>query len=112
VATTPPAIATPAATTAAANLSGKWTGHYSGAFSGTFTLNWQQSGSSLSGTIIISSVGNQPTDINGTVHGDTIQFGTVGSQAITYTGTVSGNSMSGTWQSGGGGGNWSASKSS
>jgi hypothetical protein len=94
------------------DLSGTWKGHYSGAFNGTFTLNWQQSGSTLSGTIHLSS--GQSPPINGAVTGDTIRFGTVGSTAITYSGTVSGNSMSGTYKvktsSGSVGGPWSASK--
>lgn len=94
------------------DLSGTWSGQYSGAFNGTFTLNWQQSGSTLSGTIHLSS--GQSPSINGTVDGSTIRFGTVGSTAITYSGTVSGNSMSGTYKvktpSGSVGGPWSASK--
>jgi hypothetical protein len=95
-------------------LSGTWSGQYSGAFNGTFTLTWQQSGSTLSGTIHLSSDGSP--HINGTVNGSTIRFGTVGSTAITYSGSVSGNSMSGTYKvqtgSGSVGGPWSASKTS
>ena len=97
-----------------ADLSGTWSGHYSGAFNGTFTLDWQQSGSKLSGTIHLSSGGSP--HINGSVNGNTIRFGTVGSTAITYSGSVSGNSMSGTYKvktgSGSVGGPWSASKTS
>ena len=85
--------------TASGGLSGSWSGTYSGSFQGTFTLQWQQTGSSLSGTIDLSTGGNQP--INGSVQGGAIQFGTVGSQAITYTGTVSGGSMSGSYKVGG-----------
>jgi hypothetical protein len=114
-ATTAPAPATTApATTAAATggLSGTWTGQYSGAYSGTFTLNWQQSGSSLSGTINLSTAGT--TGVHGTVSGGSIQFGTVGNQNITYTGSVSGGSMSGNYQihqpAGTSNGTWSASK--
>jgi hypothetical protein len=101
------ALTTPAAS---AGLSGSWSGNYSGAFTGTFTLSWQQTGSSLSGSITLStSPGALP--LNGTVNGSRISFGTVGSAAITYTGTVSGSSMSGTYQVGGAaGGNWSATK--
>jgi hypothetical protein len=95
---------------AGADLSGTWSGQYSGTFSGTFTLNWQQSGSTLSGTIDLSTGGTDT--INGTVNGSSIQFGTVGSAAITYTGTVSGNSMSGTYKTPAGGGSWSAHKTS
>jgi hypothetical protein len=96
------------------DLSGTWSGTYSGAFKGTFTLTWQQSGSTLSGTINLSSGGSP--HINGTVNGGTIRFGTVGSTAITYSGSVSGNSMSGTYKvktnSGSVGGPWSANRSS
>lgn len=112
------AAATSTTAAAAGALSGTWSGTYSGAYSGTFTLTWQQSGSNLSGTIMISSFNNAPRSINGTVQGSAISFGTVGSQAIQYSGTASGNSMSGTWQIAGpngqaaGGGSWSASKSS
>ena len=110
-ASSPPASAPPSSGT---DLSGTWSGHYSGAFNGTFTLDWQQSGSKLSGTIHLSSGGSP--HINGTVNGDTIRFGTVGSTAITYSGSVSGNSMSGTYKvqtgSGSVGGPWSASKTS
>ena len=111
--------ATQAATNDASSssaLSGTWNGQYSGSFSGTFTLTWQQSGSNLTGTIKISSLGNSPTPINGTVNGGTISFGTVGSQSLTYTGTVSGSSMSGDWKlqapnsSAAASGSWHASK--
>lgn len=98
-------------------LSGKWSGSYSGAFSGTFSLNWQESGTHLVGTIMISGFHNAPTTINGTVKGASIQFGTVGSESITYSGSVSSASMSGTWQIQAGGqalgsGSWTASESS
>jgi hypothetical protein len=75
-------------------------------------LNWQQSGSSLTGSIMISNP-SQTLNLTGTLSGTTITFGTVGSLAITYTGTESGGtSMSGTYSVGGQGGNpWSASKS-
>ena len=98
------------------NLSGHWSGRYSGTFTGTFDLTWHQSGTSLAGTITISSLNDGGTAINGSVQGSSIRFGTVGSQAITYTGSVTGSSMSGSWQiaAGGqshGGGSWSASRS-
>ena len=96
----PPTSTAPAATSAAAetgDLSGTWSGQYDGTFQGTFVLDWQQSGSNLSGTIELSS-GSGTDDINGTVNGGTISFGTVGSQAITYSGSVSGDSMSGTYK--------------
>lgn len=110
-----PTTPAPASSASAADLSGTWSGHYSGAFSGTFTLTWQQAGSTLSGTIKLSS-GERPTSINGAVTGNTIRFGTVGSTAITYSGTVSGTSMSGTYTiktgTGSAGGPWSANKTS
>jgi hypothetical protein len=98
--------------TASGGLSGTWSGQYSGASQGTFTLTWQQSGGTLSGTIMISDFGGAPIPINGTVNGSTISFGTVGTQAITYTGSASGSTMSGTYQAPTGGGNWSATKAS
>jgi hypothetical protein len=112
---TPPTsiVPTTAATTAAAsvNLSGSWSGKYSGAYVGDFTLNWQQSGSKLSGNITLTTP-PQTLPLNGTVTDNKISFGTVGSEAITYSGTVSGNSMSGSYQIGGNpGGSWSATKS-
>ncbi len=103
------ATTTTAASTAESGLSGQWNGQYSGAYNGTFVLHWQQSGSSLSGKITISSP-SSTLDVNGTLHGSAITFGTVGSLAITYTGTVSGSSMSGSYSTPGGGGTWSASK--
>jgi hypothetical protein len=108
-----PTTSAPPSSGSGTDLSGTWKGQYSGTFNGTFTLNWQQSGSTLSGTIHLSS--GQSPSINGAVAGDTIRFGTVGSTAITYSGTVSGNSMSGTYKvkpaSGSVGGPWSATKS-
>ena len=111
-----PTTTTPASGAPSADLSGTWSGQYSGAFTGTFTLTWQQSGSTLSGTIKLSS--GQNPNINGTVTGNTIRFGTVGgSTAITYSGTVSGSSMSGTYtvkttSTSSVGGSWSANKTS
>ena len=92
-------------------LSGTWSGKYSGAYHGTFTLNWTQSGSKLSGTIKLSTQRSK-LSLNGTVRGSTIRFGTVGSAAITYSGSVSGKSMSGSYRTPGGGGPWSAHKTS
>jgi len=111
-ATAPPATSAPA-DTGSGELSGTWSGQYGGAFQGTFVLDWQQSGSNLSGTIQLSTEGGS-LPVNGTVNGGTISFGTVGSQAVTYTGSVSGDSMSGTYkvqgQNGSAGGSWSATK--
>ena len=92
-------------------LSGTWSGKYGGAYHGTFTLHWTQSGSRLSGTIKLSNTSSRPS-ITGTVRGSTIRFGTVGSAAITYSGSVSGKSMSGRYHTPGGGGSWSAHKTS
>jgi hypothetical protein len=98
----------------ARGLSGTWSGKYGGAYHGTFTLHWTQSGSRLSGTIKLSNADSSPTitGIKGTVHGGAIRFGTVGSAAVTYSGSVSGTSMSGRYQTPGGGGSWSAHKTS
>jgi hypothetical protein len=105
--------ATSTAPAAASGLSGTWSGQYGGAYQGTFILNWQESGSQLSGTIKLSSP-SQTLSINGIVEGAAISFGTVGSTAITYSGLVHGNSMSGSYKAGNGsnGGSWSATKSS
>ena len=92
-------------------LSGTWSGRYSGAYDGTFTLHWIQSGSQLSGTIKLSTVGSKLV-LKGTVRSRVIRFGTVGSTAITYSGTVSGRSMSGSYHTPGGGGSWSAHRTS
>lgn len=107
---TPTAAATPTPAPAAVDLSGGWSGTYSGPFNGSFTLTWNQSGSTLDGSIQLSS----PPDtlhINGTVTGSAIGFGAVG--VVTYTGTVSGSSMSGSYidVANGQSGTWSATKS-
>jgi uncharacterized protein YukE len=94
------------------SLTGAWSGKYSGAYHGTFTLQWTQSGSKLSGTIKLSTSGGGKIPLKGTVRGNTIRFGTVGSAAITYSGSVSGKSMSGRYKTPGGGGPWSAHKTS
>lgn len=113
ISSAPPPVssAAPGSSTAASgDLSGKWAGQYSGAFTGTFHLTWQQKGTTLSGTITLSTAGTVP--LNGHVNGSKISFGTVGSAAITYKGTVSGDSMSGTYTvSGAAGGNWSGHRS-
>jgi hypothetical protein len=96
---------------ASSPLSGTWSGSYSGAYHGTFTLHWTQSGPQLSGTIKLSTQSSK-VSLKGTVRGSTIRFGTVGSAAITYSGSVSGKSMSGSYHAPGGGGSWSAHKTS
>lgn len=113
ISTSAPATSAPAPTmaaaAAAADVSGGWSGKYSGVYNGTFSLTWQQTGSAVNGQIVLSSP-PKTFNINGNLAGNAITFGAVG--AVTYTGTVSGTSMSGTYQvPGGGGGNWSASKS-
>ncbi len=105
-------VATAARSRAADDISGTWSGKYGGAYHGTFTLHWTESGSRLTGTIKLSATPNARTSIKGTVHGSSIRFGTVGSTAITYSGTVSGKSMSGKYQTPGGGGSWSAHETS
>jgi hypothetical protein len=97
-----------AAPSSGSDLSGTWNGQYGGTFNGTFKLNWQQSGSKLTGTIDLSTAGTAP--IHGVVNGGSIKFGTVGSTVITYTGSVSGSSMSGSYKTPSGGGSWSAHK--
>ena len=75
------------------------------------TLTWQQTGSTLSGTIKLSAP-SVSLGINGTVQGGAINFGTVGGLAVTYTGSVTGNgtAMSGNYTTANGGGSWTASK--
>jgi len=93
------------------SLSGTWSGQYGGAYHGTFTVHWRQTGTRLRGTIRLSNPPSSPS-ITGSVHGRTIRFGTVGSEAITYSGSVSGESMSGSYKTPGGGGSWTAHKTS
>lgn len=102
------AASAPASKAVGSALSGKWSGHYSGAFAGTFHLHWTQSGSRLSGQIVLSEP-PETTGITGSVSGGSIKFGTV--SGAVYNGTVSGSSMSGSYETPRGGGSWSASKS-
>ncbi len=90
-------------------LGGKWKGTYSGAVSGHFTIHWKQTGTTLHGTIKLSSPSGKYA-IDGGVRGKKIKFGalTVGAK---YKGKLHGpRKMSGTWTSGTGGGSWSAHK--
>ena len=90
-------------------LGGKWKGTYGGAVSGHFTIRWKQTGTTLHGTINLSTPSGKYT-IDGGVRGTKIKFGalTVGA---TYKGVLHGSSrMSGTWTSASGGGSWSAHK--
>ena len=49
------AAATPTPVPPAGGLTGVWSGKYNGIYTGTFTLTWQQSGTGVSGTIVLSS---------------------------------------------------------
>jgi len=94
---------------ATSGLAGKWKGQYGGAVSGHFTIHWQQTGTTLHGTIKLSSPSGKYA-IDGGVRGKKIKFGalTVGAS---YKGVLHGSTkMSGTWTSGNGGGSWSAHK--
>ena len=90
-------------------LGGKWRGTYGGAVSGHFTIHWKQTGTTLHGTIKLSTPSGTYA-IDGGVRGKKIKFGalTVGA---TYKGVLHGTKrMSGTWTSASGGGSWSAHK--
>jgi hypothetical protein len=91
-------------------LAGTWSGRYGGAYSGTFRLKWTQTGSRLRGSITLSKP-HGTYSVTGSVHGTAIKFGAV-SVGATYTGSVSGKKMSGRYKTPGGGGSWSAHKSS
>lgn len=91
------------------NLGGKWKGTYGGAVSGHFTIHWKQTGTTLHGTIKLSTPSGTYA-IDGGVRGKKIKFGavTVGAK---YHGKLHGTTrMSGTWTSASGGGSWSAHK--
>ena len=81
-----------------------------GRFSGSFTLNWTQSGTSLTGWLTLSNPAGR-YKCTGTINGSGIQFGAV-SVGANYTGSVSSNgkSMSGNWKSPVDSGSWSATK--
>lgn len=101
----------------ATGLSGTWAGDYRqttpSSTSGTFTIEWQQSGSNLTGTIKIPGVCPSGCPITATVNGNNVKFGVVEAGSIDYSGTVSGNTMSGTYATADGAskGTWSATKS-
>ena len=101
--------------TATGGLTGAWSGTYQQtsptADSGTFAINWQQSGSNLTGTINIPGACNA-CPISATVNGTSVTFGVVALGGITYTGTVAGSSMSGTYATADSSykGTWKASK--
>ena len=92
-------------------LAGKCTGQYSGSVSGHFTIHWTQNGRRLTGTIKLSNPSGRYA-IDGSVRAHhKLKFGAV-SAGAKYKGTWNGStSMSGTWTSPEGGGNWSATKS-
>jgi hypothetical protein len=89
-------------------LAGTWKGHYGGAVSGHFTIHWKKTGSQLHGHITLSNPQGR-YGIAGSVRDGKIRFGAV-SVGAKYKGKVRGTSMSGTWTSPEGGGNWSATK--
>jgi hypothetical protein len=103
------AAATPTPVPPAGGLTGVWSGKYNGVYTGTFTLTWQQSGTGVAGTIVLSSPA-KTLSITGNEAGTSITFGAVG--GVTYTGSVSGTSMIGTYTvpGSGSGGSWSATK--
>jgi hypothetical protein len=122
---TPPPTAVPtAAPSAPASIAGTWHGTWASTtyvgLAGGFTLNFQQSGSSLSGTILITgSACISSATITGTLSGSQITFGAVkGAETVTYSGTWTGGAMSGAWavtQSSGGqctadAGSWQAAR--
>jgi hypothetical protein len=116
VTTTAPAATSTPSTATTAGLSGTWSGDYQqttpSASSGTFTIRWQQSGSSLTGTITIPGVCPPGCPITATLNGSTVSFGVVAGGAINYTGTVTGNSMAGTYAAADGStkGTWKAAR--
>jgi hypothetical protein len=98
-----------------AALDGKWNGNWtanSNAGSGTFAVTFNQSGSSLDGTLSISVSCLDGAKVTGTVNGSSIDFGSVQGQCqVDYTGKVNGDQMSGTYSASGvPGGTWKASK--
>jgi hypothetical protein len=105
--TTASSTAEPAAT---GTITGTWKGTWSSTkyvgLTGTFTLNFQQSGSTLSGTIEIAGTPCiSSASITGTLSGTDITFGFVnGAEAVSYTGTWTGPDMAGTWVVGQGSG--------
>ena len=103
-----------AAGAATSGVAGAWSGTYGGAYHGTFSLHWTQTGSKLHGSIKISYSGQSATTtVTGKMNGSAISFGAVGpTGVISYTGSVTGSSMSGHYTTPGGGGTWSAHKSS
>jgi hypothetical protein len=90
-------------------VAGTWAGKYNGSYSGTFTIHWRLVGSTLRGTIALSSP-RGTYGITGSVNRGAIKFGAVAVGA-TYTGTVIGKNMTGRYKTGdGGSGSWSAHK--
>jgi hypothetical protein len=103
-------------TATATGLSGTWSGDYQQTSpttsSGTFTIRWQQTASSLTGTITIPGVCPSGCPITATLDGSKVSFGVVAGGAINYTGTVTGTTMAGTYATTDNStkGNWNASR--
>ena len=105
------ASATAAGVASRPTVAGTWQGSYHGAYSGRFTLRWTLTGTRLRGTITLSNPHGR-YGISGSVgRSGAIKFGVVKVGAA-YTGTWSGKSMSGSYITPGGGGSWSARKTS
>jgi hypothetical protein len=66
---------------------------------GTFALTWTQSGSTLTGTILVKGTPClTAATVSGSISGTTITFGAVsGTHTVVYDGTVSGTTMTGTY---------------
>jgi hypothetical protein len=105
--------------TSTASIAGTWqVAAHSNSFNfnvtGTATI--QQSGSTLSGSVVMSGTPCASTAaLSGSVSGNSVTFQLQeGTQTVTFTGTVSGNTMSGTYSGPAGGcsngdqGTWSA----
>ncbi|MGZ6328591.1 MAG: hypothetical protein ACXWN2_07715 [Candidatus Limnocylindrales bacterium] len=100
---TPAATATPAPTAAPAGLGGTWDGTWQDVTpdqaGGSFVLTWTQSGSALSGGIVVKGTPCLSIAVvTGSVSGSTISFGAVsGKNTVVYTGTISGTTMKGSY---------------
>jgi hypothetical protein len=88
---------------AAPGLGGTWNGTWQDVtpdqVSGTFALTWTQSGSTLTGTILVKGTPClSSATVSGSVNGSTINFGAVsGTHTVVYDGTISGTTMKGTY---------------
>jgi hypothetical protein len=95
----PPSAAPSAPASIAGTWHGTWTSEKYAGLTGGFTLDFQQSGSNLSGTIEITGTPCiTSATITGALTGNQITFGAVkGAETVTYTGTWAGATMDGTW---------------